>query len=121
MMRRFRPAVLLAASLFFGTASLPAQHLPAGGCRAAASCAGPRGFSLLRNSSGGGNLLFSVGASYAGRLSFRVVRPARPEPSDTRAVEAAVALFLKRHPLKGAGRPDGATGTKPQNSDRPRP
>jgi hypothetical protein len=116
-----RELVLAPFLLFLGAAALSAQHLPVGGCRAAASCAGPRGFKSLLDFAGEGNPpLFSIGASYQGRLALRVVKPARPDPADSRAVDAAVALFLKRHPLRVPVRPDGATGTKPQNPDRPR-
>ena len=119
--RSIRRELVLAPFLFLGVAALSAQHLPIGGCRAAASCAGPRGFKSLLDFAGEGNPpLFSFGASYQGGLSLRIVKPVRPDPADSRAVEAAVALFLKRHPLRVPARPEDAPA-KPQNPDRPRP
>lgn len=100
-MRSARRAVLvLAVAAFVFAEGLQAQQLPVTGCRAAASCAGPRGFSTLRQSSGEVNTLFSVGFSVAdGRIAWRVVQPPRVD-FDERAVHAAVDLFVRRTPLR---------------------
>lgn len=119
--RRCRRALLLVPLLSLGAAAVSAQHLPIGGCRAASSCAGPRGFKSLLDFAGEGQVFFSIGASYNGGLSLRVVKPVRPEPPDLRAVEAAVALFLARHPLRASAPPEDDTGTKPRNPTRPPP
>jgi hypothetical protein len=105
-MRRAIPLVLMAGVLG-GSQALQAQHLPVQGCRAAISCAGPRGYSTLWQSAGESNVAFSVGVSvFDGKLRGRVVKPVRTD-IDWRAIDAAVDLFIKRNALR---RPRPETG-----------
>ena len=101
-MRRIFPRRLLpfASALLFAAGSAQAQQLPVMGCRGAASCAGPRGFSTLFQSAGEGTPFFAVGLSFYDRkFRLRVVTPPSPYP-DFRAIDASVALFVSRHPLR---------------------
>ena len=101
-MRNVRRALLLTALAGAGllpAARLSAQHLPVQGCRAAISCAGPRGYYSLRNPAEG-NTLFQVGVGvYDGRLQGRLVRPIRTDV-DWKAVDAAVEIFVRRNRLR---------------------
>ncbi|MFN2385359.1 MAG: hypothetical protein ABR576_03590 [Thermoanaerobaculia bacterium] len=101
-----RRALLIASFAgLFPAAGLIAQQLPVQGCRAAISCAGPRGYYSLTNATEG-NTLFQVGVGlYDGRLQGRLVRPVRSDV-DWRAVDAAVEIFVRRNTLR---RPDPAT------------
>jgi hypothetical protein len=95
-----RRALLLAALAGLAPAARSvAQQLPVQGCRAAISCAGPRGYYSLTNAAEG-NTLFQVGVGlYDGRLQTRLVRPVRADV-DWKAVDAAVEIFVRRNRLR---------------------
>lgn len=114
MMKSVRRALLLTALAgLLPAARLTSQQLPVQGCRAAISCAGPRGYYSLRNPTEG-NTLFQVGVGvYDGRLQGRLVRPIRTDV-DWKAVDAAVEIFVRRNRLR---RPDPV----PSPNSRARP
>ena len=117
-MGNVRRALLLAAVAgLFPAGRLIAQQLPVQGCRAAISCAGPRGYYSLTNATEG-NTLFQVGMGlYDGRLQGRLVRPVRADV-DWKAVDAAVEIFVRRNRLR---RPEAAptSGETPARPERP--
>lgn len=115
MMRNVRRALLLTVLAgLLPAARLAAQQLPVQGCRAAISCAGPRGYYSLRNPTEG-NTLFQVGVGvYDGRFQGRLVRPIRTDV-DWEAVDAAVEIFVRRNSLR---RPDRSG---PHDDSRARP
>jgi len=84
---------------------------------------GPRGFKSLLDFAGQSNSypFFAVRLSYEGGLRVRVARPPRPS-LDSDAIEAAVALFLARHPLKrarpGEAEPTGKAPPEPPENPR---
>lgn len=99
-MVKVRRALLLAVLAgLFPAVRLIAQQLPVQGCRAAISCAGPRGYYSLTNAAEG-NTLFQVGVGLSdGRLQTRFVRPVRADV-DWKAVDAAVEIFVRRNGLR---------------------
>lgn len=113
-----RALLLTAVAGLLPAARMSAQQLPIQGCRAAISCAGPRGYYSLTNATEG-NTLFQVGVGvYNGRFQGRLVRPVRADV-DWRAVDAAVEIFVRRNRLR---RPEPAPSSdSPVRPDRSAP
>ncbi len=110
MRNRLRPlsfaAALLLAAPVFATQTV---YLPPRG-----STSGPIGFSTVYNSVGdysrgtgtGGAVLFLVRLTYDDRgFHLRVIPPSSPYP-DSKAIDAAVKVFIARHPLNPSNRPN---------------